>query len=161
MRYRSSQVWTSIAGSGTRSPSQTTDGLITSKRGDFKRKSRLAGSKKELGKHFAQRINQRLTMQRIHGRYSLGWRSEVQSPICMYLPDSEKWLGCPKDQPQNQAPGDSFDGVQLKLHKLCGDSSQRTPSSSCYNKALFCWYWQRRLSRSPYSHIEEEYHGSH
>lgn len=26
-------------------------------------------------------------MKRIHGRYSLGWRSEVQSPACMYLPD--------------------------------------------------------------------------
>lgn len=79
----------------------------------------------------------------------------------MYLPDSEKWSGCPKDQPQNQAPGDSVDGLQFKLHKLCGNSSQRTSSSSCYNKALFCWYWQRKRSQGPSSHIEEEDHGSH
>lgn len=100
-------------------------------------------------------------MKRIHGRYSLGWRSEVQSPTRMYLPDSERWSGCPKDQPQNQAPGDSVDGLQFKLHKLCGNSSQRTSSSSCYSKALFCWYWQRKRSQGPSSHIEEEDHGSH
>ena len=92
-------------------------------------------------------------MKRIHGRYSLGWRSEVQSSTGMYLPDSEKWSGCPKDQPRNQAPGDSFDGLQFKLHKLCGNSSQRTPSSSCYNKALLYWYWQWKHSQGPYSHI--------
>lgn len=57
---------------------------------------------------------------------------------CMYIPDLEKCCGYPKDQPYDQACGESFEERQLTLHKPHRDLSQATPSLPCYNKALRC-----------------------
>lgn len=89
-------------------------------------------------------------MEWINRSYSLERRSDVELAICVFIQDLGKWCGYPKDQPHYQTYGESFDELQLKLHKLLRGLSQATPSSPCSNKALLCWYWQRQISRSPY-----------
>lgn len=89
-------------------------------------------------------------MERINGSYSSGRRSGMELATCIFIPDLGKWCGYPKDHPHYQAYGESFEELQLKLHKLHRDLSQSAPPSLCSNTALLCWYWQRQVSQRPY-----------
>lgn len=60
--------------------------------------------------------------------------------------DQSQWCGFPKEYPDYQAHGESFEELQLKLHRLRLDLNHPTSSSACSNAALLSWYWQRRMS---------------
>jgi hypothetical protein len=81
-------------------------------------------------------------MEQTNGSYSIGRRWGMELVTCRYIPDLRKWCGYPKDQPHDQAYGESFEELHLKLHNPHRDLSQAAPSSPCYNQPLHCWYWQ-------------------
>lgn len=81
--------------------------------------------------------------------HRIGGQSGMATMRYIFIQDEGEWCGFPKDCPDYQVRGKSFEELQMKLHQLHPNTNRSNFSSVCPNTALLSWYWERQTFRIP------------